>query len=67
MVRKIRGGVLLHLELLMQLVEMKVEIKITEYNAHVIVRLSVEKSRIKSIDLKKLLLNVLTLQDMFIL
>lgn len=67
LVRKIRGGVLLHLELLMQLVEMQVEIKITEYNAHVIVRLSVEKSRIKSIDLKKLLLNVLTLQDMFIL
>ena len=51
LVRKIRGGVLLHREFLLQLVEMQVEIKITEYNAHfkvknsrhVIVRLSVEK------------------------
>ena len=52
---------------------MQVEIKITEYNAHfkvktmsrhVIVRLSVEKSRIKSIDFKSYCCNVLTLQDM---
>ena len=31
---KMRGGVLLHREFLLQLVEMQVEIKITEYNAH---------------------------------
>lgn len=71
--RKIRGGVLLHREFLLQLVETQVEIKITEYNAHfkvktmsrhVIVRLSVEKSRIKSIDFKNYCCNVLTLQDM---